>query len=44
VEGTTHPVSFSSLPDVGVYSIIVGGYYSIITMRGTVKKYTLEVW
>ena len=39
----THIVEIAT-PSVGVYAMIVGGYYSNITSWGSVKKYTLEIW
>jgi len=42
----THIVEIDNLQNygVGVYAIIVGGYYSNISSWGSVKKYTLEIW
>lgn len=39
----THNVEIAT-PSVGVYAIIVAGYYSNVDSWGSVKKYTLEIW
>jgi hypothetical protein len=39
----THIVEIAT-PSVGVYAIIVAGYYSNADSWGSVKKYTLEIW
>lgn len=40
----THNVEITNLPNVGVYAIIVVGYYDSVDSWGSAKKYTLEIW
>ena len=38
----THTITFSNFPPVGIYAIVIAGYYN--NYYGSQKKYTLEIW
>jgi hypothetical protein len=40
----THEITFNVNLPVGIYAILIAGYFSSMYSWGSVKKYTLEVW